>query len=464
LSFAIFFAFSGALLLMKKYIPHYNELLKLAMPLVLTQAGQVLVQLIDNAMVGHFGTAELAAASFAGNIYLVIMLLGLGMFMGVTPLVGHARGAQNDSHVAATMKSGCVLAALLVPVVGLISYSIAWIMPYMGQSDDVVRLAVPYYRSLVVSIVPFLFFVLLKQIGEGLGNTSLAMVVTIVTTLIKIVLNYALIFGKMGFPEMGLTGAGYSTIVSRITMPLLLYVGFMCFKPIRHYFVLMRTIKSASQEVFNILRIGLPISVQLTLEVFSFTVSAVMMGWLGNVSLASHEIAIGLAGFTFMAANGVALATTIRVSYQLGAQDCASIGTISYSAVHLTLIFMGFCGLGFFLFQAQLPHIFTSDAQVIKQTASLLAIAALFQLFDGLQVTCLGILRGFADVKAPMFISVFSYMVVGLSVSYFCAFSLNLGPEGIWFGFLAGLIVAGSLLILRVRKRIRGVTVILHHV
>jgi multidrug resistance protein, MATE family len=442
---------------MRKYAPHYITLFKLAMPLVLTQAGQVAVQLIDNAMVGHFGTAELAAASFANNIYLVIMLAGLGVFMGVTPLIGHARGAQNDSKAAATMKSGFVLAAFLIPVVAFVSYSISWIMPYMGQTDDVVRLAVPYYRALVLAIIPLLLFILLKQIGEGLGNTSLAMAVTIVSTLVKVVLNYALIFGKMGFPALGLTGAGYATIVSRIAMPLLLYAGFIHYKPIQRYFALMRAIKSASHEVMTILRIGAPIAVQLTLEVSSFAISAIMMGWMGNVSLASHEIAIGLAGFTFMAANGVALATTIRVSFQLGARDYESLGRVSYSAVHLTLAFMGLCGLGFYLFQNQLPHIFTSDVHVIKQTASLLVIAALFQLFDGLQVTCLGILRGFADVRAPMLISVISYMVVGLSVSYICAFSFKMGPEGIWFGFLFGLAVAGSLLVLRIRRRIRSV-------
>ncbi len=440
---------------MKKYLPHYIQLLKLAMPLVLTQVGQIAVQLIDNAMVGHFGTAELAAASFANNIYIVIMLLGLGVFMGVTPLIGHARGAQNDSQAAATMKSGFVLAALLIPGVTFLSYSISWIMPYMGQTDEVVRLAVPYYRALVVAIVPFLIFILLKQIGEGLGNTSLAMAVTILSTLVKVFLNYALIFGKLGFPELGLTGAGYASIISRIAMPILLYVGFMHFKSIKRYFDLMPAIKSTSHEVIKILRIGAPIAVQLALEVSSFAISAIMMGWLGNVSLASHEIAIGLSSFTFMIANGVGLAITIQVSFQLGSRDYDSLGRISYSAVHLTLAFMGLCGLGFFLFQNQLPHIFTSDAHVISQTASLLAIAALFQLFDGLQVTCLGILRGFADVKAPMFISVFSYMVIGLSVSYLCAFSLKLGPEGIWFGFLAGLVIAGSLLTLRIRRRIR---------
>jgi MATE family multidrug resistance protein len=441
--------------MLQKYLPDYVRLLKLAMPLVLTQGGQMTIQLIDNAMIGHFGTAELAAASLANNIHIVIMLLGLGVFMGVTPLVGHARGAEDDCQVAATMKNGLFLSILLIPAIALIAWAMAYILPHLGQTYEVVHLAVPYYLTLVIAIIPFLLFALLKQIGEGLGNTFAALVATIIGNLLKVVLNYIMIFGKLGFPELGLLGAGYATIISRIAMPLLLYAGFLYFKPVGRYFALMRKARATSYEIARIFRTGFPIAVQLVLEVASFAFSAVMMGWLGSVPLASHEIAIGLASFTFMVASGVAMAATIRVSFQLGKRDFESIKRVSYSTLHLVLAYMGLCGVGFLLLRNQLPHIFTADSRVIALAAALLAIAALFQLFDGLQVTCLGILRGFADVNAPMFISVFSYMVVGLSVSYLCAFSLKLGPEGIWYGFLAGLVVAGTLLTLRIREKIR---------
>ena len=441
--------------MLQKYYPHYVELLKLGIPLVLTQAGQMTVQLIDNAMVGRFGTAALAASSFANNVYIVLMLLGLGIFLGVTPLVGHARGANDDRQVAATMKSAFALAALLIPIIALAAWSISWAIPYMGQTDEVVRLAVPYYRTLVIAVIPFLFFTLLKQIGEGLGNTLAAMVATLAANLLKVALNYALIFGKFGFPEMGLVGAGYATIISRIVMLLLLYAGFMRFDPIKHYFALMRATKAALPEVIRLLKIGLPIAVQLGLEVISFAFSAVMMGWMGNVPLAAHEIAIGLATFTFMIANGVSMAATIRISYQLGKRNYQSMEQISYSAAHLVLSYMGLCCLGYLLLRHQLPFLFTADTHVIGQAASLLAVAALFQLFDGLQVVSLGILRGFADVKAPMLISVFSYIGVGLSVSYMCAFPLKMGPVGIWYGFLAGLLIAGTLLALRIKNRIK---------
>jgi MATE family multidrug resistance protein len=446
--------------MLRKYYPHYLELLKLGIPLVLTQVGQMTVQLIDNAMLGHSGTIALAASSFANNLYIVLMLFGLGIFLGVTPLVGHARGANDDAQVAATMKSSFALAALLIPGIALAAWSVGWLIPYMGQTDEVVHLAAPYYRTLVIAIVPFLSFTLLKQIGEGLGNTFIAMIATLAANLLKVILNYVLIFGKIGFPELGLLGAGYATIISRTVMFLLLYMGFRHRESIHRYFTLMHQTRARFSEVSKFLKIGLPIAVQLVLEVSSFAMSAVMMGWMGNVPLAAHEIAIGLATFTFMIANGVAMATTIRVSYQLGTRDYRSMEQISYSAVHLVLSYMGMCGLGFLLFRHQLPLLFTGDDRVVAQAASLLAVAALFQVFDGLQTVSLGILRGFADVKAPMLISVFSYMVIGLSVSYLCAFSLGIGPAGIWYGFLSGLLVAGALLALRIRNRMKKIQVL----
>ncbi|MBN2320151.1 MAG: MATE family efflux transporter [Acidobacteria bacterium] len=438
---------------MRQYFPYYSKLLKLAVPLVLTQAGQMTVQLIDNAMLGHYGTAELAAASFANNIYLVVMLLGLGVYMGITPLVGRACGANNDRHVAVTMRSSLALSVWIIPVITLLAWSIAWLMPRMGQTDDVVRLSIPYYRILVLANIPFLLFILLKQIGEGLGNTIVAMAVTIASNLLNVFFNYSLIFGRFGFPELGLPGAGYATFISRLVMPPALYVGFIRHKSIRRYFILLREVRPTLPEILKIVKVGLPIAVQMVFEVSAIAVSAVMMGWMGQVPLAAHEIAIGLAAFTFMVANGVSMATTIRVSFQLGTRDYRGLKRVCASALHLVLAYMGACALIFVLLRNQLPRIFTADPDVVGTAASLLAVAALFQLFDGLQVVCLGILRGFADVKIPMFIAAAAYILVGLSVSYICAFILRLGPAGIWYGFVVGLIFAGALLSLRIRIR-----------
>lgn len=443
--------------MLQGYIPYYKRLLKLAFPLVLTQAGQMIVQLVDTAMVGRVGTVELAAASFANSIFVVIMVFGLGVFLGITPLIGHAFGAGKDKKVASIVKNSFWLSIVLISLLTVITWSLSWWMHRMGQPEAVWRMAIPYFRTLTISLIPFLLFMMLKQIGEGLNNTILAMIATILSNVLNVILNYILIFGKLGFPELGLLGAGYATLISRITMPIIIYIGFMRSGKIRHFFMLTKQVSVSLKEILRIISVGLPIAIQMVIEVSLFAFGAVMMGWLGDVPLAAHQVALGLASFTFMIANGVAMSTTIRVSYQLGLKEYNSMEKVSFSAVHLVLAYMFLCGLGFLLLRNQLPRLFSPDPMVIKQAASLIVVAAIFQLFDGLQVVSLGILRGFADVRVPMIIAGIAYLLIGLPISYVFAFPLKMGPEGIWYGFVAGLASAGIMLAFRIRKRIRKV-------
>lgn len=431
--------------------------MKLAIPLVLTQAGQIIVHLVDNAMVGRVGTTELAAAAFANSIFMTVMIFGIGIFLGITPLIGHASGAKNNTKVAETIKNGLILAAFIVIFLTAISWTLTYLMPYMKQPTEVYQAAVPYYRLLTLSLIPFLVFILFKQIGEGIGNTIIAMIATIASNVLNIILNYVLIFGKWGFPEMGLVGAGYATFISRIAMALLIVIGLIVSKKTGFYLKLVPVAKASIQGIIHTFKIGLPIAGQMVVEISSFALGAIMMGWIGDVQLAAHQVALGMASFTFMIANGVAMASTIRVSYQLGRRDFGSMERVAMSAVHIVLAYMLFCGVLFLLFRNELPRIFSPDLPVIAQAATLLIIAAVFQVFDGLQVICLGILRGFADVKVPMIIATISYIFIGIPVSYIAAFTFNLGAEGIWYGFVVGLATAGILLAFRIRKKIREV-------
>lgn len=437
--------------MLKQYYPYYNRLFKLAIPVVLTQAGQMVVHLVDNAMVGRVGTTELAAASFANSVFMVIMVFGMGIIFGITPLLGHAIGAKKDKEAASIIKNGAFMASIVTVALFIFSWAITWAMPYMGQSEEVMQLAIPYYRVLCASLIPFLGFLLFKQIGEGLGNTFIAMVATITANVLNIILNYLLIFGKLGFPELGLMGAGYATLISRIIMPFILYFGLMMVHRYKFYFKLSRTIRLSKSKLFTLIQTGYPIAVQMVLEVSIFAFGAVMMGWINDVSLAAHQIALGLAGFTFMIANGVGMATTIRVSIQYGENNTKGIKMASFASFHLVLAYMVFTAAGFFLLRYQLPRFFTTDPEVIHQSAILLMVAGVFQIFDGLQVVSLGILRGIADVKIPMLIAAFAYMLIGLPISYACAFLLDLGPMGIWFGFVAGLGLTGIFLAFRIK-------------
>lgn len=430
---------------LKEYYPVYKANLWLAFPVILSQAGQVSVNLIDNMMVGHVGTTELAAASFAMNIFLFGMLFGMGITIGLTPLVGHSFGGSKLEKVGEWFKNGLLAHSLIALTLVVIMSLITPFMHEMGQSPEVVKMAIPYYLILVASLFPMLIFFSFKQFLEGIGNTRTAMIITLSANLINIVLNYILIYGKLGFPAMGLMGAGIATLIARISMPLIFYFIIRKDKTYATFFKLAYQAKIKIKRIKQILSVGLPIGLQMVIEFLAFGMGAIMMGWLSKESLAAHQVAIGMASFTFMLSVGLASGTTIRTSHLAGQNKPNEMKKSITASLHLVVVFMSLMGLLFILLRNYLPYLFTTDHEVILIAARLLVIAALFQIFDGLQVVLIGALRGMADVKRPMFLAFFSYIVVGLPVSYLAAFVFNWGEIGIWVGFLAGLGTAAVL-------------------
>ncbi len=438
---------------MKEFIPYYKRILLLAFPVMLSQAGQVLVQQVDNMMVGSVGTIELAAASFAGNIFVIGMVIGMGFTFGLTPLVGPA-WASGDSKLAGKwLHNSIVLNLTITFILMILMYSASFFMHRMGQDEAVVKLAIPYYRILVVSMLPFMLFFTLKQFAEGIGNTMNAMLITLSANVVNIIFNYLFIFGKFGFPEMGLTGAGIGTLIARTAMPLLFILVFLkkdIFRP--YVFNLIHT-QLDKKIIKRLFEVGWPISSQIVLEVLAFALGALMMGWLGPVPLAAHQIAIGLASLTFMIVTGIAAGTTIRVSHQYNLGDYQSMKKATYASVHLVLGFMSITALSFYFLRHQIPLLYTSDKEVIAVASQLLIMAAFFQVFDGLQVVILGALRGLTDVKLAMMVAFVSYILISLPLSYFLAFTMNWGPVGIWVGFVVSLAIAGLLFLARFNYR-----------
>ncbi|HKJ80277.1 MAG TPA: MATE family efflux transporter, partial [Prolixibacteraceae bacterium] len=299
-------------------------------------------------------------------------------------------------------------------------------------------------------------FFSIKQFFEGIGNTKIAMQITLIANAINLVVNYILIFGKFGFPELGLNGAGIGTLVSRLVMPVLFLVYVYNIPRFWSYFVEGNKLPLLKSKVVELFRIGIPIAFQLIVEVFTFSTGAILMGWLGEIPLAAHQVAIGLAGFTYMISLGVSQATTIRISHQMGVKDYSALKMAAFASTHLVLVFMLTMGLIFITLRSQLPLLFTNDAEVVQIAAQLLIVAAIFQLFDGLQVIMLGTLRGMADVKIPMVFAFVSYLLVGIPTSYIFAFVLNVGPMGIWFGYLVGLGCAGILFYFRFKYNLKN--------
>ena len=438
-----------------QYIPFYRRNLHLALPVVFSQIGQVTVSLADNAMVGHVGTTELAAASFANSVFMIGMYFGMGITYGLTPLVGKEYGNGRLGEVIKWLKNGIFTHSFSAVFLTLIMFATYFLLPYMGQEAAVLEMSKPYYLILCASYFPFMLFFSFKQFFEGIGNTKIAMQITLISNVINIGVNYLFIFGKLGFPQLGLIGAGIGTLVSRIAMPILfaIYVGKL--PRFRRFFVLAHKQVFERQRIIDLIRIGIPIAFQMIVEVISFALGAIMIGWLGEISLAAHQIALGLSSFTYMIALGISQANTIRVSHQMGQGDYKSMRMAVYASTHLVLVFMGVMGVLFVVGRYFLPLAFTADQEVIQLAGAMLIVAAIFQLFDGLQVIMLSTLRGMADVKTPMYIAVIAFLFVGIPTGYVMTFVFELGARGVWYGYLVGLGLAGVLFYHRFRRNLQ---------
>ncbi|GAF04524.1 Na(+)/drug antiporter [Saccharicrinis fermentans DSM 9555 = JCM 21142] len=430
----------------RKYSPHYWPNLKLALPVVLSQAGQMVVGLADTIMVGQLGSTELAAVSFANSIFIIGLVVNIGLSIAITPLIGKAHGAANSTQCGYWLKQGLAANLIFALLQILVMYGISFVMPYMGQDEAVIQTANSYYLILVSSILPFSIFMVFKQFTEGIANTRIAMIITLAANIINLRLNYLLIFGKGGFPQLGIDGAGWATLISRIIMPLLFVAAFMYLPFFKGYKKAFIKSKVHIQEVFSIIKTGLSIGGQMVIEVFAFSMGAIMMGWISEKAIAAHQIAISIASVTYMMSTGLASAATIKVSNYLGAGEWNHLKHAAYAIIHKVIIFMVFTAILFISLRNFLPTLFVADPNVISIASKLLVVAGIFQLFDGLQVVWLGSLRGLEDVKMPTVIAFIIWIIWALPISYICAFILNLGPVGIWIGYLTGL-MAGSILL-----------------
>lgn len=426
---------------------------------MLSQLGQVVVSQVDVIMVGSLGTEELAAVAFANSVFMIGMLFGIGFSFGLTPLVGHTWAKKDYKAAGKLLSNSFFTNSLMAILISVFMYSLSFFFGQMGQEAEVVSLAVPYYQILVISFTPFLWFFTLKQFAEGLGNTLNAMLITIAANVLNIVLNYMLIFGHWGVDAYGVNGAGYATLIARIAMPLAFIVIMRYRNFYWRYWIYAWKSTVELATMIKLVKVGIPISVQVLLEVLAFALTAIMAGWIGVVPLAAHQVAIGLASVTFMIVSGVSSATTIRVSHQFSKNDFIGIKRATNASIHLVFAFMCLTALIFLVFRYQLPELYSKDAAVIQLSAQLLIMAAIFQIFDGTQVVILGALRGLADVKHAMIFSLISYIGISLPLGYIFSFILDFGVVGLWVGLVAGLASASILFMGRFKYILRKLTV-----
>lgn len=434
-----------------QYRPFYRENLRLAIPVVISQLGHTLVQLSDSVIVGHFaGTISLAAVSLVNSIFVVAMVMGLGMAYGITPLIAQYNGQKNYQECGKLL-SNSIFLNLLAGVILFIAiyFGAGSLINHLHQSPEVLKQAKPFMLLMSASIIPLMLFSTFKQFAEGLGFTKQAMSISIWGNVFNILLGIVFVKGMFGIKPMGISGVGYSTLIDRTIMAAVM--GAYVFKSVnfKKYLQDFAITYIKRLRCLELMRIGAPISLQYTFEVSAFSAAAIMVGQIGAVQQAAHQVAIQLASLTYMMASGVSAAAAIKAGNHFGAKSYTDLRASAIASYHIVLVFMGITALIFVVGNQWLPWIITSDTRVISIASHLLIIAAVFQLFDGAQVIGLGILRGMGDVNIPTIITFLAYWVVGLPLGYWLGLHMGLGANGIWYGLVAGLGVASVLLYLR---------------
>jgi len=428
---------------------NFSQTFFIAYPVMLSQLGQVLVGVADSMMVGQLGAIPLAAASLGNSIFYVVMMFGIGVSMALSPLVAIADGKKSKKRISRLFRHSFHINIAVGLLLFFIILFFSQMLGFLNQPAEVVELAVPYLLIITFSLLPFMFFQTFKQFAEGLSQTRQAMFITLFSNGVNVFLNWVLIYGNLGAPAMGLNGAGWATLISRVIMGLMMFYYVKKAKRFSH-FSLNFSFKGLSfPMVSKILRIGVPTGFQFIFEVGAFSSAAIMMGWIGVNALASHQIAINLASISYMMASGLSSAATVRVGNQLGRNNIRGLRDAGFTAFIMVAMFMSISALLFIVLREFLPSLYIDDPAVIKLSASLLIIAGFFQLSDGVQVLGLGALRGMADVKVPTIVTLVAYWVIGLPLGYVLAFTYGLNEEGIWYGLLTGLTVTGALLLYR---------------
>ena len=441
---------------MNSYKFHIKETLKLASPVVIGQLGHMMLGVVDSLMVGRLGAVPLAASSLVNGLILLILVLGIGMSVALTPLVAIAKGSDNHDECGIILRQGLLVNLIFSFLLVIPIYFFSDIVYYLDQPVEVAAQAESYLKILNFSIIPFMLFQTYKQFSEGLSYTKPPMYILVASNIVNVFGNWVLIFGNLGFPRMELDGAGYSTLLTRVFIVVAIFLYIRNSKSFKEFDPSLKFRSINKAVIKKIINLGIPGGFQMFFEVGGFVFAAVMVGWIGTNELAAHQIAMNLASITFMVGLGISIAATIRVGNYLGKRDLVGIKRAGYSALGIIAIIMGFFGLMFFLFRDFLPTLYINDVEVIEIAASLIVVASFFQVVDGLQVVAVGILRGLTDVNITMVIAFFAFWVVGLPVAYLLGFTFGFGVVGIWVSLVVGLALAAILFILRFRKLLRN--------
>lgn len=428
------------------YKEHYRELIRLGVPIVIGQIGIVVVGLADNMMVGQFDTLHLAAASFVNSAFNIPILFGLGFSYGLTPLVGQFFGRHDRFKVGQLLRNSLLVNLLIGILLTLIMTFVWFNVDKMGQPEELLPLIRPYFLLQLASLPFVMLFNSFKQFADGITDTRTPMYIMISANVLNIIGNYILIYGKLGLPALGVVGAGISTLISRIVMFAAFAILFYRSIHYRKYYVGYRRGQYNSKDILSLNKMGWMVGLQMGLETALFSISGIMIGWLGSIALAAHQIMIAISTLGFMIYYGVGAAVSVRVSNFYGRGDIVNVKRSTIAGFHIMLCLVLVACTIFFFAQDVIGILFTTSPEVISLVSSLIIILMIYQFGDALQIIYANSLRGIGDVISMAIISFIGYFLLAMPVCYICGFILNLGITGIWIGYPVGLSLTGIML------------------
>ncbi len=438
-----------------RYSSHYRSLVALGLPIVVGQLGTIVLGFADTIMVGRHSMAELAAASFVNTLLTLFIVFALGFSYGLTPIVGQLFGRGGTGRIGAVVRNGLaanlVLAAIVVAVLMAIYVNIG----RLGQPEELLPLMRPYWLVSAASLPFVCVFNCFKQFYDGIGHTKVSMYVLIGGNLVNIIGNYLLIYGAFGLPELGLLGAGLATLLSRVAMCFALVAVFFTlrrYEVYRRSFLFSRVNKS---DFRHINAIAWPVALQMGMETAAFSLTAILVGWIGTTALAAHQVMLTLAQLFYMVYYGMAAAVSVRVSYFLGQRDLRAVGATANAGFHLILVIAVVVAVPIFMLRSHIGFLFTDSEAVCRLVAQVIPVLIIYQFGDGLQCTFANALRGLANVKPMIWIAFFSYFIVSLPLSWLFGIHLAVGLVGVWTAFPVCLTCAGVLYYVFFRRTLR---------
>ena len=406
---------------------------------MISQLGHITVGVFDSLMIGRVSVSQLAAVSLATSIFSFILLFCIGLSYGITPLISSSD--KGKKYVSSILYNGMLVN--VISCILLVSFVILTkhLLSYLGQDQEVLFHTYSYLDIICISLIPLILFQTFKQFIEGLGFTKPSMYISVISNVINIVLNAVLIFGLFGFPRLEIIGAAYATLISRVIMFLLILIYCLNDRRFSKY-ILKRKFLVNLNHIKDIFRIGFASGLQYIFEVGAFSVATVMTGSIGAIHLAAHQIALNLASISYMIASGIGSASMISLSYYDGKRNFEDMRRSGFACFLLVFILMIVSALVFIIFRNYLPVLYVDDSSVINIASTLLIIAGLFQISDGIQAVGLGILRGIRDIKKPTVVTFISYWIISIPLSYFLGIEYGYGVYGIWIGLSVGLTLA----------------------